>query len=99
MAFRSPLKLGICLTAIIAVICTAHAGEVTLALRSGGLTIIGELVASDAGSFVIKSEKFGVMAVESSKFDCAGAACPKFAATSVAIHGSNTIGAQLMPNT
>jgi len=78
---------------------TAFGGEVTLALRSGGLTIIGELVASDAGSFVIKSEKFGVMAVESAKFECSGMACPKSAATLVAIHGSNTIGAQLMPNT
>ncbi|MGO9546047.1 MAG: substrate-binding domain-containing protein [Rhodomicrobium sp.] len=99
MLFRSILPVGLCM----ALLTAAHAGEVTLTLRGGGFTVIGEIVASDANSFVIKSQKFGVMALESSKFECSGAACPKRAAlttsSKLGIHGSNTIGAQLMPNT
>jgi phosphate transport system substrate-binding protein len=97
---RSVLKLAAYSAALCGFgISASHGGEVTLVLRSGGFSLMGELVASDAGSFVIKSDKFGVMAVESSKFDCTGAACPKPTAGTLAIHGSNTIGAQLMPNT
>jgi phosphate transport system substrate-binding protein len=76
----------------------AGADDVTLTLRGDGFAVIGELMASDAASFVIKSPKFGVMAVESSKFECRGAACPKRYVATIGIHGSNTIGAQLMPN-
>ena len=84
---------------LITPIGATRADEVTLTLRGGGFAVIGELVASDTGSFVIKSPKFGVMAVEASKFDCTGAACPKQTAGLIGIHGSNTIGAQLMPST
>jgi hypothetical protein len=55
----------------------AHAEDVPLTLRGGGLVIIGELIASNKASSVIKSPEFGVMMVESSKFDCTGKACPK----------------------
>ncbi|MGC2628369.1 MAG: phosphate ABC transporter substrate-binding/OmpA family protein [Rhodomicrobium sp.] len=79
-------------------VSAAEGADVTLTSRSGGLTIAGELLPSKAGSFVIKSG-FGVITVEASKFDCTGAACPKPAAGTLAIHGSNTIGAQLMPDT
>src|SRR5215469_9166538 len=98
---RSVLKLAAYSTAICGLaLGAAHSGEVTLVLRSGGFSVMGELVASDTGSFVIKSDRFGVMAVESSKFDCTGAGCPrKPAPGTLAIHGSNTIGAQLMPST
>jgi phosphate transport system substrate-binding protein len=98
---RSVLKLAAYSAAVCGLAAgAAHSGEVTLVLRSGGFSVMGELVASDTGSFVIKSDKFGVMAVESSKFDCTGAGCPKKPAPgTLAIHGSNTIGAQLMPNT
>jgi phosphate transport system substrate-binding protein len=98
---RSILKLAAHSAAICGLaVSAAQSGEVTLVLRSGGFSVMGELVASDTGSFVIKSDRFGVMAVESSKFDCAGAGCPrKPAAGTLAIHGSNTIGAQLMPST
>ncbi len=75
------------------------AEDVTLTLRGDSFAVIGELVASDAGSFVIKSPKFGVVAVEASRFDCKGVACPKSLASLIGIHGSNTIGAQLMPTT
>lgn len=83
---------------LIAPFGATRAEDVTLTLRGGSFAVIGELVASDTGSFVIKSPKFGVMAVEASKFDCTGAACPKQIAGLIGIHGSNTIGAQLMPS-
>jgi phosphate transport system substrate-binding protein len=86
------------------------AAEITLKLRDGTLEIKGELIASDETSFVIKSARYGVMALESAKFECVGTGCPKFAVdptavtgaisagpTRLGIHGSNTIGAQLMP--
>ncbi len=79
-------------------VSAAKGADVTLTSRNGGLTITGELLPPEGGSFVIKSG-FGVIAVEASKFDCTGAACPKPSASMVAIHGSNTIGAQLMPDT
>ncbi len=76
-----------------------NAEDVTLTLRGDGFAVIGELMASDTASFVIKSRKFGVMAVEASKFECTGAGCPKSPVATIGIHGSNTIGAQLMPST
>jgi phosphate transport system substrate-binding protein len=79
---------------------TAMSAEVTLSFRSGDLSVTGELMAADSWSYVIKSEKYGVMALEAARFDCRGAACPKSQnAAALGIHGSNTIGARLMPNT
>ena len=102
MPFRSILP-GALFLALATGLNAAHGEEATLTLRGGGFTIIGEIMASDANSFVIKSQKFGVMALESSKFECTGPGCPKPAAiktaTKLGIHGSNTIGAQLMPDT
>jgi phosphate transport system substrate-binding protein len=100
MQFRSILPAAV--AAMLACQTAAIAEQVTLTSRGGGITVIGEIVASDASSFVIKSQKYGVMAFESAKFDCIGAACPKRVAAKLipgrlAIHGSNTIGAQLMP--
>ncbi len=100
MALRPVLKLAASFAVFAAISAgAANGGEVTLALRSGGLTIIGELLTSDKGSFVVRSEKFGVVSVEASKFVCSGDGCPKTALGVLAIHGSNTIGAQLMPAT
>jgi phosphate transport system substrate-binding protein len=100
MALRPVLTLAACIAVLAASGAgAAKGGEVTLVLRNGGLTIIGELVQSGPGSYVIKSDKFGVVSVEASKFECSGAGCPKPPASFVGIHGSNTIGAQLMPNT
>ncbi len=100
MALRPVLKLAACFAIFTAFAAEAARGsEVTLILRNGGLTIIGELVPSGPGSYAVKSDKFGVVSVEASKFDCSGVACPKPPASTVGIHGSNTIGAQLMPNT
>jgi phosphate transport system substrate-binding protein len=99
MIFRPILRLAASfMFAASFAVGAASGADVTLASRSGGLTIIGELLSSEGASFVVKSG-FGVIAVEKSKFDCIGADCPKPPAGTVAIHGSNTIGAQLMPDT
>jgi phosphate transport system substrate-binding protein len=100
MAFR-PISLAISATAIFAFVPAGvgNGEEVTLSLKGGSFTIIGELMAAPTGSFVVKSEKFGVMAVEASKFECVGTSCPHSYPAALTIHGSNTIGAQLMPNT
>lgn len=100
MTLRSPAKRVLALALLLILPAGASgADDVTLTLKGDGFAVIGELVAADAASFVIRSSKFGVMAVESSKFDCRGAACPRAPATLIGIHGSNTIGAQLMPTT
>ena len=102
MPLRPVLNIAVCLAlgTAFAVQCRGgRAGQVTLVLRTGGLTMMGELLQSNKGSYVIKSDKFGVVSVEAAKFECSGAACPKVPASTVGIHGSNTIGAQLMPNT
>ncbi len=99
MPFRPILKLAASFAFAAAfAVGAAKGGEVTLTARSGGLTIAGELLSSESGSYVIKSG-FGVIAVEASKFACSGAGCPKPPPGTVSIHGSNTIGAQLMPDT
>ncbi len=102
MPLRPVLNIAVCLalgTAFATSAGAAGAGQVTLVLRTGGLTMMGELLQSNKGSYVIKSDKFGVVSVEAAKFECSGAACPKVPVSTVGIHGSNTIGAQLMPNT
>jgi phosphate transport system substrate-binding protein len=82
---------------ILAFATPAQPQDVTISFRGGGLVIVGQLMAADSGSYVVRSDKFGVMALETSKFDCQGAACPKPSNITLAIHGSNTIGAQLLP--
>lgn len=100
MPFRQFLKFAACfMCAASLAIGTANGSEVTLYSRSGGLVMIGELLPSNPGSLVIKSKKFGVVSVEAAKFECMGDACPKNPVSTVGIHGSNTIGAQLMPDT
>jgi len=98
MRFPPILKLAAFVTVAAAFAGPAPGGEVTLTSRTGGLTLKGELISSEGGSLFIKSD-FGVVAVQSSNFDCAGPACPAAPASAVSIHGSNTIGAQLMPDT
>ncbi|MBC8049314.1 MAG: substrate-binding domain-containing protein [Chitinophagales bacterium] len=72
--------------------------EVTLRSRTGDIAIQGELAASDERTFIIKSDKFGVMMLEVAKFECVGAECPRNKSSEYfSVHGSNTIGAQLMP--
>ncbi|ADP70618.1 OmpA/MotB domain protein [Rhodomicrobium vannielii ATCC 17100] len=99
MSIRNACRASASLLALAASFAPVNAEDVTLTLRGGGLTVIGELVAADAASFVIRSDKFGMMALESAKFECNGPSCPKPLIPSLGIHGSNTIGAQLMPNT
>lgn len=70
--------------------------EVTLKLRNGDMAITGVLVNHSDSSYVIKTEKFGIMALDTARFACEGPACPRVKVR-LGIHGSNTIGAQLMP--
>lgn len=99
MHFPPILKLAASIALAAAFACGPALGEeVTLTSRGGGLTLKGELISSGSGSFVVKSG-FGLVTVQSSNFDCVGPACPAASAGAVAIHGSNTIGAQLMPDT
>ncbi|MDX2265281.1 MAG: hypothetical protein NW215_09960 [Hyphomicrobiales bacterium] len=74
------------------------AAEVTLRSRTGEISVRGELAASDERTFIIKSDKFGVMMLETAKFECVGEACPRNRSEEFfSVRGSNTIGAQLMP--
>jgi len=74
------------------------AAEVTLRSRTGDIAIQGELAASDERTFIIKSDKFGVMMLEVAKFECVGAECPRNKSSEYfSVRGSNTVGAQLMP--
>ncbi len=88
---------------------SALSQEVVLRLRSGDFTLEGTLIEFDGESYVIKSPQFGTMSVDAKKFDCTGNGCPKRGSLQAAavnptrnnqfgIHGSNTIGAQLMPS-
>ncbi len=65
MTFQTPARYVLAVALFLALpVETAGADDVTLTLKGDGFALIGELMASDAASFVIKSPKFGVMAVE-----------------------------------
>lgn len=90
----------------------AAAAEVTLRMKGGDFSVTGDLKAFDGARYTIVSKSFGSMALDASRFDCEGAACPRggqpipaaLAAPSanapagtIQVVGSNTIGGQLMP--
>jgi phosphate transport system substrate-binding protein len=90
----------------------AFAADVTLRTKGGDFSIQGEIQSFDGNKYTILSKTLGVMTLDASRFDCAGADCPRgpiaapvnsatFAAggvpSIVSIAGSNTIGGQLMP--
>jgi phosphate transport system substrate-binding protein len=86
----------------------ALSGEVTLRLKTGGLTITGRLVDHNDQFYMIENDALGVMWLSPEKFRCDGAACPQLPnaeRTGVAVQkgepvhisGSTTIGAKLMP--
>ncbi len=86
------------LTVSVIACSSAIAAEVTLRSRAGDIAIRGELAASDERTFIIKSDKFGVMMLEVAKFECVGPECPRNKSSDYfSVRGSNTIGAQLMP--
>lgn len=80
--------------------------NVTLKAHEGDFILKGTLVKYNSSHYVIKSKYYGVMRVDVKRFSCMGEGCPvaKGQAQSLTpqkidfgIHGSNTIGSQLMP--
>ncbi len=84
----------------------AGAEEITLQMTGSQVVFKGELISFDENSYTVALENLGTLRLARNKFDCVGGACPGGAPSQVAalsagpdfgIHGSNTIGAQLMP--
>ena len=85
---------------------SALAEEITLQMSGSQVVFKGELLGFDDNSYTVALENLGTLRLARDKFDCVGGACPGGAPAQVAaltagpdfgIHGSNTIGAQLMP--
>ena len=90
------------------------AGEVELRIKGGGFSVTGELMGYDGKRYEIRSPALGQMALDATRFECVGPACPTSPITTaslaiapfgspgsvseIAIHGSNTIGSKLMPD-
>lgn len=72
------------------------AEPITLQSKDGSATITGTLETFDGQHYAINIPSIGPMKVDVQKFNCVSADCPKLA-DRFGIHGSNTIGAQLMP--
>ncbi len=103
------LASGIAATLVIVVGATgAIAADVTLRMKGGDFSVTGELKGFDGSRYTIVSKSFGSMALDATRFDCEGAACPKPGQTvavaisgapigSISIAGAATIGGELMP--
>jgi phosphate transport system substrate-binding protein len=91
--------IALLLVLCIATPCGTATAEdaVTLRQRNGDMSVTGSLVSHNESSYTIKTTKFGMMALDTSRFACEGAACPPQTRSKIGVHGSNTIGAQLMP--
>ena len=74
----------------------ALAQRVTLRSNDGALTVTGTLKSFDGRTYGIQTDAAGEMRLSAATFACQSAACPKEPVV-FGIHGSNTIGAQLMP--
>lgn len=55
---------------------TSTAGEVTLKLKGGGLTVVGELQSFNGESYTVDSKALGVTTYPAKSFDCVAGACP-----------------------
>lgn len=88
----------------------AEAAEITLRLKGGGFQLTGELKEYDTTKYVIENRNFGTMTLDAARFDCIGQGCPRapyaapaalsFAGSTsktIRIHGSDVVGAELMP--
>ncbi len=105
---RSGMILGTALVLGAALLLQARAAadEVTLQMTGSQVVFTGELLGFDENSYTVALENLGTLRLARNKFDCVGGACPGAAPAQVAalsagpdfgIHGSNTIGARLMP--
>lgn len=82
----------------------ASAQNVKLKMRGSSLTLEGKLVEFDGQTFIVDVQGYGQLKFQADQFDCVGSGCPTGAAITTSslsphfgIHGSNTIGAKLMP--
>jgi phosphate transport system substrate-binding protein len=73
----------------------ALAQSVTLRSSDGSLTISGPLLRFDGNTYTIKTGAQGELNFAISDFSCISDSCP--GPNAFGIHGSNTIGAELMP--
>lgn len=86
------------------------AQNVTLKQNSGSLVVHGKLLKFDGSFYMVESEEFGSITIDARKFSCTEGDCPRSAtgvsssgnsggpvSNDFAIHGSNTVGAKLMP--
>jgi phosphate transport system substrate-binding protein len=72
----------------------AQAQPVMLRSSDGAVTVTGPLIRFDGNTYTIKGAR-GEMSLAASDFSCISASCPP--PNGVGIHGSNTVGAELMP--
>jgi len=73
----------------------SHAQSVTLRSSDGSVTVSGPLIRFDGNAYTIKSGANGQLSFQVSDFSCISESCP--GPNAFGIHGSNTIGAELMP--
>src|SRR5262245_5190823 len=93
-----PLLLGGPLAAaLIAFIAAspAQAQSVTLRSSDGSVTVTGPLIRFDGNTYTINSGTGGELNLPASGFSCISESCP--GPNNFGVHGSNTIGAELMP--
>jgi len=86
--------VGALLVALI-VSTPARTQSVTLRSSDGNVTVSGPLLSFDGSAFKIKAGAQDELTLPVSVFSCISESCP--GAYAFGIHGSNTIGAELMP--
>jgi len=91
-----PASVSVC-AVLLALIISApsHAQPVTLRSSDGSVTVSGPLIRFDGNAYVVKSGANGQLSLPVSDFSCISELCPR--PNAFGIHGSNTIGAELMP--
>jgi phosphate transport system substrate-binding protein len=73
----------------------SRAQSVTLRSSDGSVTISGPLIRFDGKAYTIRRGANGELSLPVSEFSCISESCPD--PNAFGIHGSNTIGAELMP--
>src|SRR5215468_3076080 len=95
---RAALSAGASLSgAVIALIISnpLFAQLVTLRSSDGSVTVSGPLIRLDGDAYTLKSGPRSELSLPASDFSCISESCPS--PNAFGIHGSNTIGAELMP--
>ena len=91
------LMVGVLAAVLIASLADSpsHAQPVTLRSTDGSVTITGPLIRFDGNTYTINSGTGGELNLPASGFSCISESCP--GPNNFGVHGSNTIGAELMP--